>query len=70
LAVNSALTFVQVIGVIAFVRGWLILKKVVEGSGNVSLAQGLTHILGGVLAINIFQFLLIMDHTFGLNLLD
>ncbi len=69
LAVKAALTFVQVIGVIAFVRGWLILKKAVEGSGNASLAQGLTHIIGGVLAINIFEFLTIMDHTFGLNLL-
>ncbi|MFA4995353.1 MAG: hypothetical protein WC521_08650 [Bdellovibrionales bacterium] len=70
MAVNSALTFVQVIGAIAFVRGWLILKKVVEGSGNVSLAQGLTHILGGVLAINIFGFLRIMDKTFGINLFN
>lgn len=70
LAVTSALTFVQLIGLIAFVRGWLILKKVVEGGGgNVTLAQGLTHIIGGCLAININGFLVIMDKTFGTNLL-
>ena len=69
-AVNAALTFVQLIGCIAFVRGWLIMKKVVEGGhGNVTLAQGITHILGGVLAINIGGFLLLMDTTFGTNLL-
>jgi len=67
-AVTAALNFVQIIGVIAFVRGWLILKKVFDGSGNASLAQGLTHIIGGVLAINIFEFLKLMDKTFGLNL--
>ena len=69
-AVTACLQFVQIIGAIAFVRGWLILKKVAEGNGQTSLAQGLTHILGGVLAINIFIFLPIMDNTFGLGLLN
>ena len=70
-AVNAALTFVQLIGCIAFVRGWLIMKKVVEGGhGNVTMAQGITHILGGVLAINIGGFLLLMDTTFGTGLLN
>ncbi len=69
-AVNAALVFVQLIGAIAFVRGWMIMKKVVEGSSNVTLAQGMTHILGGVCAINIYQFLVAMDHTFGTNLIS
>ncbi len=69
-AVVAALSFVQIIGSIAFVRGWLLLKKFAEGTGNVSLAQGLTHIIGGVLAINIFMFLHIMDNTFGLQILN
>jgi hypothetical protein len=68
-AVNAALSFVQIIGFIAFVRGWMIMKKVVEGGGNVSMAQGMTHIIGGVLAVNIAPFLKIMDTTFGTNLL-
>ena len=68
-SVNAALTFVQLIGAISFVRGWLIMKKVMEGGGNVTLAQGLTHIIGGCLALNIYAFLLLMDATFGLNLL-
>jgi hypothetical protein len=62
-AVTAALTFVQLIGAIAFVRGWLIMKKVVEGGGQVTMAQGITHILGGVCAINIYGFLQILDAT-------
>jgi len=69
-AVAAALTFVQLIGVIAFVRGWLMMKKFVEGAGNISFAQALTHILGGCLAINIAAFLKILDTTFGTNLLN
>jgi len=68
-AVAAALSFVQIIGFIAFVRGWMVLKKVVEGGGNVTMAQGITHIVGGVLAINVFAFLKVMDTTFGTNLL-
>ncbi|MGB9151626.1 MAG: hypothetical protein WCD70_00890 [Alphaproteobacteria bacterium] len=67
--IAAALGFVQIIGVIAFVRGWLILKKSVDGNGQATLAQGITHIIGGVLAVNIYPFLLVMDQTFGTNLL-
>jgi hypothetical protein len=65
--VTAALAFVQMIGMIAFIRGWLILKDAVEGLGQKTVAQGLTHILGGVLAINIYRFLDVMDWTFGTN---
>jgi hypothetical protein len=54
---------------IAFVRGWLILKRASEGSGQATMAQGFTHLFGGVLAMNIFGFLEIMDSTFGTNFL-
>ncbi len=68
-AVAAALQFVQIIGFIAFVRGWLIMKKVVEGGGQVTMAQGITHILGGVCAINIAQVLKIFDNTLGTGMM-
>jgi hypothetical protein len=68
-AVTAALTFFQLIGMIAFVRGWYIVKNAVEGTGQATVAQGFTHIIGGVLAINIYSFLEIMDQTFGTNFL-
>jgi hypothetical protein len=67
--IAAALGFVQIIGIIAFIRGWLVLKKAVDGGGQATLAQGITHIIGGVLAVNIMTFLQIMDTTFGTNLL-
>ena len=69
-AVQAGMTFVQLIGTIAFVRGWLVMKKVVDGAGNVTPAQGFTHIVGGVMAMNIYAILKIMDATFGTGLLS
>lgn len=63
--VRAVLAFIQIIGAISFVRGWLLLKKAVEGGGQATLPQGLTHIIGGAIAINIDVFLRAMDKTFG-----
>ncbi len=68
-AIDAALTFVKIIGLIAFIRGWKIMKDAVEGNGQASAAQALTHIIGGVLAINIPRFLEVMDNTLGTGLL-
>jgi intracellular multiplication protein IcmC len=68
-AIAAALTFIQLIGAIAFVRGWLIMKKVVEGGGQATMAQGITHILGGVFAINIGAVLKIFDNTLGTGMM-
>ena len=69
-AVYAALSFFQMIGMIAFIRGWLILKDAVEGQGQKTVSQGLTHILGGVLAVNIYGFLQVLDTTFGTGFLS
>lgn len=65
-AVQSVLTFVQIIGMIAFIRGWMVVKTTVEG-GQGSIAQGITHIIGGAMAINIHTMLEVFDNTFGLD---
>lgn len=67
-AVIAALTFFQLIGMIAFIRGLLLLKTHIEG-GQGSMAQGITHMLGGACAINIYLFLKVMDNTFGTGFL-
>jgi hypothetical protein len=68
-AIIAALTFFQMIGIIAFVRGWMIVKNAAENVGQATMVQGFTHIIGGVLAINIYGFLEIIDKTFGTNML-
>ncbi|MER2519074.1 MAG: hypothetical protein ABTQ34_00085 [Bdellovibrionales bacterium] len=67
-AVIAALTFFQLIGMIAFIRGLLLLKTHIE-TGQGSMAQGITHMLGGACAINIYLFLKVMDNTFGTGFL-
>ena len=68
--ITAALTFFQIIGFISFIRGWLILKNSVEGTGQATMAQGLTHIFGGALAINIYYILNVLDYTFGTGFLS
>lgn len=68
--VKSVLNFFQVVGMIAFIRGWMVLKAVAEGGGQATIAQGMTHILGGAMAINIFYVLEIFDATMGMNFLQ
>lgn len=68
-AARAVLGFVQIIGGIAFIRGFLVMKNAVEGSGQATVAAGLTHIIGGTMAINIVAMLKVIDKTFGTGLL-
>jgi hypothetical protein len=68
--VKAILAFVQVIGGISFLRGWLIVKTAVEGGGQATIPQGVTHIVGGAMAINIGAMLKIFDVTFGTNTIN
>jgi hypothetical protein len=69
LTVHAILMFVQIIGAIAFIRGWMIIKNAVEGTGQVTVPQGITHIIGGTMAINIGMMLKLFDSTFGTGLI-
>lgn len=62
--VNAVLSFVQIIGIIAFTRGWLVLKAALDG-GQATIPQGLTFVISGVMAVNINKMIEIFDATFG-----
>lgn len=58
--------YVKLVGLIAFVRGWVILSKMGHsGSQPGSVAKGIIHIVGGVLLINIVDTFRILAVTFG-----
>ncbi|HET9843269.1 MAG TPA: hypothetical protein VFP93_01260 [Gammaproteobacteria bacterium] len=58
--------YMKLIGFIAFVRGWIILSKMGHsGSQPGSVGKGLTHLIGGVLLMNIVDTVLILARTFG-----
>lgn len=59
-------SFVQFVGFIAFVRGWLILSRSVQQSAQPgTMAKGFTHIVAGVLALNIYGTIAAVQKTFG-----
>lgn len=60
---------VQLLGFIAFIRGWILLARAAHQGGQQPgiIGKGITHIVGGVLAINIFETWRIIQATFGLS---
>ena len=58
---------VQLIGLISFIKGWLILSQSAKQQGQSSMGRALTHIIGGMLAINILGTKNIIWATFGLS---
>ena len=63
---NAVLGLVQVFGLIAFVRGWVYFARAGEkGAQPGMFGKGLTHIMGGLLAINIVGFKDVIWNTFG-----
>jgi len=64
--ISAVLAFVMILGWISFVRGWFIIRNVAEGDHQASLMAGMTHILGGALAINLGPVLNAVQETFGL----
>lgn len=55
---------IQTIGVIAFVRGWvLIARSAAQGQPPGGTGKGLMHVFGGILAMNIVETLIIINNT-------
>ena len=64
-AVGESLSLIiQTIGLIAFVRGWvLIARSASQGQPPGGTGKGLTHVFGGILAMNIVGTLQIINNT-------
>jgi len=55
---------IQVIGLVAFVRGWiLIARSASHGQPPGGTGKGLVHVFGGILAINIVGTLTVINNT-------
>jgi intracellular multiplication protein IcmC len=56
--------FIQVIGLIAFIRGWVLIARAAgQGGQPGTTGKGLMHVFGGILAINIVKTLEIINNT-------
>lgn len=65
---NVVYIIVQFIGVLAFIRGLIILSHLSGHGGQPgTFARGLTHIIGGILCVNLYQFVQVIMNTLGIE---
>lgn len=65
--VSAVLKFLIIIGMISFVRGIFIMRDVAEGGQQASTMAGITHIMGGALAVNLGPLLNAVQQTLGIT---
>jgi len=64
--INDCYLIIQFIGALAFIRG-LVLLSHGGGHGQSNFGKALTHIIGGILCINIYQFVQVVLSTIGIQ---
>ena len=63
-SVGQSLTIIiQVIGLVAFLRGWLMIARSSAQGQHGNVGKGFMHVFGGVCAMNIIGFLDVMQNT-------
>ncbi len=65
--IEGLLIFVMLVGYIAFIRGWFVMKAFADGAQGATLAQGLTFLIGGTIAINLGELINVLSATVGIN---
>jgi len=65
--ITAILQFVIVVGLISFVRGIFIIRGVAEGNQQASIMAGITHVVGGALAVNLGPLLNAVQTTLGIG---
>lgn len=64
----ALLSILQLIGITAFVRGWVLVgRSQSQGSQPGTLGKGITHIFGGILLMNIVATINILYNTLGIQ---
>lgn len=67
MVIEAVMMFVMLVGYIAFIRGWFVLRSFADGNGQASIAQALTFLIGGTLAINLGELVNVLQRTLGIN---
>jgi hypothetical protein len=65
--ISAILKFMIIVGLISFVRGIFIIRSVAEGNGQASIMAGVTHMLGGALAVNLGAVINFVQATLGIT---
>lgn len=67
---KAVLVFVQILGMISFVRGFLMLRAITDGASQSSMTAAFTHIFGGAIAANIALLVQLVQTTLGLSIVS
>ena len=65
--ITAIIKFMILVGLISFVRGIFIIRSVAEGNGQASMMSGMTHLVGGALAVNLGPLLNAVQTTLGIT---
>lgn len=65
--IGAIMAFVALIGWISFIRGFFIMRGVAEGNSQASMMAGVTHIIGGAIAVNLGAFINAVQATLGIT---
>lgn len=64
--INTVVYYMQFIGFIAFLRGWIIISHAgQQGAQPEALTKGIIHVVGGILAINFLPLVKAISNTIG-----
>jgi hypothetical protein len=64
--IAAIIAFVAILGWISFLRGFFIMRGIAEGDNQASMMAGVTHLLGGALAVNLGPVLNAIQATLGI----
>lgn len=64
--ISAVIKFMIVVGLISFIRGLFIVRSVAEG-GQASMMAGVTHLVGGALAVNLGPLINAVQQTLGIT---
>jgi len=64
---NTLVLYIQFLGLLSFIKGWFIISKSAgQGAQPGNFAKGVTHIIGGIIAINFVGVVnIIMNTVYG-----
>jgi intracellular multiplication protein IcmC len=63
----AVLAFVQLIGMIAFIRGWVLIAGSSQQGSHSPMGKAITHIVGGLMALNIGGLMDVINRSFGIG---
>ena len=63
-AILGVMTFIRMVGYLAFIRGWLMLNQSAQGKDGM-MTRSFTHICGGIAAINVKTTAYMLAATFA-----